>query len=99
MKFIFLMLKGCYTPCYVGLLCYHFDNKFLFDLLLIPSVLFLFCGTEIGMHKNTWPLRNGCTILCSRLFSGAQKGMTAPHLHQPNPPPINDRSLSIKVSK
>ena len=27
------------------------------------------------MHKNTWPLRNGCTILCNPLFSGAQKGI------------------------
>jgi len=55
---------------------------------LIPSVFFLFCG----IHKNTWPLRNGCTISCCPPFSGAQKGMPPTPFepsHPPPPPPSN----------
>ena len=82
----------------------HFKVAFAGKGLLIPSVLFLFCGKEIERHKNTWPLRYGCTILCSPLFSGAQKGMAptpfAPaHSHHPPPPLplINDRSLILRM--
>ena len=52
---------------------------------MIPSVLFLFCRKEIGMHKNTWPLRNSCRILCSPHFWVHKKVWPPPHLHQPTP--------------
>ena len=62
--------------------------------MLIPSVLFLFCRKEIGMHKNTWPLRNGRRILCSPPVLGAQKCMP-PTQKCTNPRTlINDRSLN-----
>ena len=61
--------------------------------MLIPSVLFLFCRKEIGMHKNTWPLKKGCRILCSQHFWVHKK--VCPHPICTNPCPlINDRSLN-----
>ena len=45
------------------------------------------------MHKNTWPPRNGCRILCSPPFSGTQKGMTSFPFSPAQPLLINDRSL------
>ena len=63
-------------------------------IMLIPSVLFLLRRKEIWMQKNTWPLRNGCRILCSSPFLGAQKGMTLIPFALTHPPLINDRSLN-----
>ena len=53
----------------------HFKRAFAGKGLLIPSVLFLFCGTEIERHKNTWPLRYGHKMVWS-----------PPHMHQPTAP-------------
>ena len=45
------------------------------------------------MHKNTWPPRNGCRILCSPPFWGAQKGMTPSPFAPAQPLLVNYRSL------
>ena len=47
---LYFKVKGLLTPCYVGLVCHHFDKKkTIFDVLLIPPLLFLICRMEIAM--------------------------------------------------
>ena len=54
----------------------------IFDLLFIPSVLFLFCETEIGMHKNTEMVAQ---FYAATHFQVHKKVWPPPHLHQPTP--------------
>ena len=85
MKVIFPTWKECQTPGYVGLLCHHFDNKHYWTCWFLQCCFF-FSKKEIGMYKNTWPLRNSCRILCSPQFWVHRKGICSPpHLHQPTP--------------
>ena len=58
-------------------------------------MLFLFCRKEIGMHKNTWPLRNAWlpNVMQTPIF-GCRKRYD-PHPICTNPTPlIIDRSLN-----
>ena len=72
--------------CWFGMPSFWLKKTTIFDVLLIPPLLFLFCRMEIGIQKNTWPFKNDCRILCSPSFSIAQKGMT-PTRFAPAPAP------------
>ena len=61
---------------------------------LVDSFSVFFCRKETGMQNNTWPLRNGCRMLCSPPFLGAEKGMTPTTICVTPRPLINNRSLN-----
>ena len=83
--------EGTQVYYFTSLLCHHFDNKQYWTCWFLQC---FFCRKEVGMQKNTWPLRNGCRMLCSSPFLGAEKGMTPTTICVSPPSLINNRSLN-----
>ena len=92
MKLIFPTWNEFHTPGYVGLLCYHLDNKQYLTCWFLQCCFF-FVGRKLECTKIHDLSETAAEFYAAPQFWVHKNVCPPPHLHQPIPL-INDRSLN-----
>ena len=101
MKLIFPTWKECRLPGYVGLLCYHFDNKQYWTCWFLQCCFF-FVERKLECTKIHDLLEMVAECYAAPHFWVQKKVWPPPHLHQPNPSnnwPVPKHSTSAPLFK